>query len=85
MPEVKVLLDRIRDFLGDDPSELSNQELLSASSLAQYAQDMCLVELEKRGLVQSYEGMPIVPYQDIPGLPYIETCLTRGQETITPS
>ena len=67
-------------FAGVPLAELSDDNLISALSVAQYATDMALLEIERRGLVEFYDGVPSIPYDLPEGVDMIETVLTRPRK-----
>ena len=64
-------------FAGVPLAELSDEDLILALSVAQYAVDMALVEAERREMAGG-AGIPFVPYHLPEGVEPIETFLTRG-------
>ena len=69
---------RIEAIFGGVPlSELSDDDLIRSLSIAQYAADMALLEIERRGLVEYHDGTPSIPYDLPDGVDYIDTVLTR--------
>ncbi|MEN9925756.1 MAG: hypothetical protein RL268_1882 [Pseudomonadota bacterium] len=53
---------------------LTVSDIEQLMTVAQYVTDLCLNELEDRGALQFFDGMPVVPY--ISELS-VETILTR--------
>ena len=58
-------------------NELSDEALVSSLSAASYAADLALLEVERRGLIEFYDGVPSIPYALPEGVDYIDTILTR--------
>ena len=70
---------RVMSITGDDSELLkaSDQELISRLTIAQYAADVLINAAEKRGLIETHEGGPVIPYELPAGIEVIETILTR--------
>jgi hypothetical protein len=78
MIERKAFFERVEGIFSGVPlRELSDDELVLAMSTAQHAVDMALVEAERRGLVGTVGGIPVVPYELPEGVDVIKTILTR--------
>lgn len=69
-------------FDGIPLTELSEDDLLACLSVAQYAADIALLEVEGRGLIEFLEGAPIVPLILPEGVDPVETVLTRPRKPI---
>jgi|SoiMethySBSTD1v2_1073268.scaffolds.fasta_scaffold1385943_1 hypothetical protein len=77
MIDRKTFFERVERVFGSVPlSELSDDALIGALTVAQYASDMALVEAERRGLTGSAD-FPFVPFELPEGVDMIETVLTR--------
>jgi hypothetical protein len=69
-----VLITVTAELLGGDVAGISLDRLYHLITVAQYATDVLLNEIERRGGIYYLEGMPIVPYLADYS---VETVLTR--------
>ena len=80
-PERTVFFQRVEAVFDGVPlKELSENNLILSLSVAQYAADMALLKVERRGLVEFYDGVPSIPYVLPEGVDLIETILTRPRK-----
>ena len=80
-PDRTVFFQRVEAIFDGVPlKELSEDDLILALSVAQYAADMALLEVERRGLVGTYQGLLSIPYVLPEGVDQIETILTRPRK-----
>ena len=80
-PDRTVFFQRVEAIFDGVPlKELSEDDLILALSVAQYAADMALLEVERRGLVGTYQGLLSIPYVLPEGVDPIETILTRPRK-----
>ena len=80
-PDRTVFFQRVEAIFDGVPlKELSEDDLILALSVAQYAADMALLEVERRGLVGTYQGSLSIPYVLPEGVDQIETILTRPRK-----
>jgi hypothetical protein len=80
-PDRDLFFQRVETVFDGVPlTELSEDDLISRLSVAQHASDMALLEVEKRGLVEFYDGVPAIPYVLPEGVDPIETVLTRPRK-----
>ena len=60
----EVFFNRVAAVHGRKPlGELSDDELVLALSIAQYATDVLVLEAEGRGMIDMLGGMPHVPFE----------------------
>jgi hypothetical protein len=69
-----VLITATAELLGGDVAGISLDRLYHLITISQYATDVLLNEIERRGGIYYLEGMPIVPYLADYS---VETILTR--------
>lgn len=80
-PERTLFFQRIEAVFDGIPlTELSEDDLLACLSVAQYAADIALLEVEERGLVEFLDGAPVVPLILPEGVDPVETVLTRPRK-----
>ena len=66
--------EEAQSFLGGEIGNLSSDEILRQMTIAQYAYDLCLNEIERRGELTFRQGFPVVPYCSEH---FVDTILTR--------
>lgn len=67
------------EVIGSDAgalSELPVDKINRVITVSQYVTDVCLNELERRGVLEMKDGAPVVPYDSDHG---VETILTRPE------
>jgi hypothetical protein len=69
------LIEAAGKIIGDDLDKVLLEKLEQIMTVTQYVTDICLNEIEHRGELQFFSGMPVVPYSSDYG---VETILTRG-------
>ena len=81
-PERTLFFQRIEAvFDGISLTELSEDDLLACLSVAQYAADMALLEIEERGLVEFLDDAPVIPLILPEGVDPVVTVLTRPRKS----
>lgn len=63
------------DMTGGNLADLASEKIYRLMTVTQYVTDLCINEIERRGQLETHEGMPVVPYLSDHG---VETILTRG-------
>jgi hypothetical protein len=81
-PERTLFFQRIEAVFDGIPlTELSEDDLLACLSVAQYAADMALLEIEERGLVEFLDDAPVIPLILPEGVDPVVTVLTRPRKS----
>lgn len=69
------LTEAAYDMTGGNLADLPLEKLYRLMTVTQYVTDLCLNEVERRGLLETQDGVPCVPYLSDHG---VETVLTKG-------
>ena len=69
------LTEAAYEMTGGNLADLPIERLYRLMTVTQYVTDLCLNEVERRGLLEKHEDTYCVPYMSDHG---VETCLTRG-------
>ncbi len=62
------------EITGGNLKDVPLERIYRLMTITQYVTDLCLNEVEIRGMLETHEGMPAVPYLSDHG---VETVLTR--------
>jgi len=73
------LVEAAYEVTGGALLDLPSDKIMRLMTITQYVTDICLNEIERRGELQSHEGMTVVPYVADHG---VETILTRHNENV---
>ena len=76
------LIEAADAMTGGDLKDLSTDEIQQLMTVTQYVTDLCLNEIERRGVLSFYKGAPVLPYESEHG---VDTILTRPSLGLTRS
>jgi hypothetical protein len=68
------LIETAYEITGGNVADLAGERLRRLLTVTQFVTDICLNEIERRGELETRDGVPIVPYESAF---IVETILTR--------